>query len=374
MQPSCRRRETECVIDLVRRARTQPSATVCANACARTDERRMTLTCFPQDCASYGRPPLGRRQTISGIKPGEDIVVQTRLRVLELCSLSLLVTLATTTLRADEPVVPAGAEVKKLAGGFQFVEGPVWDRKETLYFSDIPNSTLHQWAEKDGVTVFRKIEGSCNGLRIDADGNLFVCQPGGRKVVRIAPDGKQTTIADTFGGKKLNSPNDIWIAPDGGIYFTDPRYGNMDDLEQDGFHVYYLPVDGKLIRILDNLKKPNGVVGSPDGKKLYVTDPGANTTYVYDIQADGSLANRKVAADSGSDGLALDERGNLYITGKTIRIYSPDAKIVGQIELPESAANLTFGGKDGKTLFITARTSLYAVKLNVRGADDPFAK
>ncbi len=275
------------------------------------------------------------------------------------------------------PVVPADAVVKKLAGGFQFTEGPAWDRKQTLYFSDIPNQTIHTWSEEKGVGVFKKIEGSSNGLWFDKAGNLYACQPAGRAVVRLSPKGEETVIADSYEGKKLNSPNDLWMTPDGGLYFTDPRYGQMNDLELDGFYVYYVPpakTGGKLRRVLSDLKKPNGVVGTADGKKLYVADPGAQTTYVYDIGEDGSLANRRVAAPTGSDGLTLDERGNLYVTGKTIRIYSPEAKIVGQIELPEAAANLTFGGADGKTLFITARTSLYAVKLNVRGGADPFAK
>lgn len=283
----------------------------------------------------------------------------------------------TGILRAEEPVVPPNAQVKKLAGGFRFTEGPAWDRQGTLYFSDIPNSTIHTWMEGKGIGVFKKLEGSSNGLWFDKQGNLLACQPTGRAVIRLTPKGDKTTIAETYQGKKLNSPNDLWLSPSGGLYFTDPRYGNMDDLQQDGFHVYYLPLskkDAKPIRILDDLKKPNGVVGTADGKKLFVADPGAGTTYAYEIQEDGSLANRRVAAPSGSDGLTVDERGNLYITGKTIRIYSPEAKVVDKIELPESAANLTFGGADGKTLFITARTSLYAVKLNVRGGADPFAK
>ena len=276
-----------------------------------------------------------------------------------------------------EPVVPAGAMVKKLAGDFTFTEGPAWDRKGTLYFSDIPNQTIHTWSEAKGVGVFKKLEGASNGLWFDKEGNLYACQPAGRAVVRLTPDGKETVIADSYEGKKLNSPNDLWMAPDGGLYFTDPRYGQMNDLELDGFYVFYVPpakTGGKLRRILSDLKKPNGVVGTADGKKLYVADPGAQKTYVYNIAEDGSLTNRRVAAPTGSDGLTLDERGNLYVTGKTIRIYSPEAKVVGEIELPEVASNLTFGGSDGKTLFITARTSLYAVKLNVKGGADPFAE
>lgn len=275
---------------------------------------------------------------------------------------------------AEEPVVPKDAKVRKLARDFTFVEGPVWDGKGNLYFSDVRTKKIHRWTADGGVSLYKELEGGCNGLRIDKEGNLLVCQPVGRSVVRISPKGEMSVVADSYGGKKLNSPNDIWIDPKGGVYFTDPRYGGMEDLQQDGFHVYYVPPGGKEVkRVLDNLKKPNGVIGSRDGKKLYVTDPGASTTYVYTIQPDGSLTDRKVAADAGSDGLALDERGNLYITGKSIRVYSPEAKVIASFELPEAAANMTFGGPDRKTMFITARTGLYAIDLNVRDGSDPFA-
>ncbi len=300
-------------------------------------------------------------------------------RILVSSFIAICLAVASETVFAQNagPVVPADAEVKKLAGGFTFTEGPAWDRKDTLYFSDIPNQTIHTWSEAKGVGVFKKLKGASNGLWFDEKGSLYACQPAGRAVVRLTPDGTETVIADSYEGKKLNSPNDLWMAPDGGLYFTDPRYGQMNDLELDGFYVFYVPpakTGGKLRRILSDLKKPNGVVGTADGKKLYVADPGAQKTYVYNIAEDGSLTNRRLAAPTGSDGLTLDERGNLYVTGKTIRIYSPDAKVVGEIELPEVASNLTFGGADGKTLFITARTSLYAVQLNVKGGADPFAK
>ena len=274
-----------------------------------------------------------------------------------------------------EPIVPPDTTVQRLAGGFKFTEGPAWDRKGSLYFSDIPQQTILRWTEAEGAKPFKKLDGSCNGLFFDAAGDLLVCQPVGRAVRRITPNGEVSVVVDSYAGKKLNSPNDLWVAPNGGLYFTDPRYGPENDLEQDGFHVYYLPAGAKqATRILDNLKKPNGIVGSTDGTKLYVTDPGAQTTYVYRIEPDGSLTNRQVAAAAGSDGLTLDEKGNLYITGKSIRIFGPDAQQVGEIPLPEVAANLTFGGADRKTLFITARTSLYSIRLNVRGGGDPFAK
>ncbi len=287
----------------------------------------------------------------------------------------MLLTQAVFAYAENDPIVEKGAKVQKLAGDFRFTEGPAWDRTGTLYFSDIPNNKIHTWSEKKGLGTFKVLEGSCNGLIFDKAGNLIVCQPTGRAVIKITPSGEESIIADSYQGKKLNSPNDLWIDPSGGIYFTDPRYGNMDDLQQGGFHVYYIHPDGKKVdRVLDNLVKPNGVIGSADGKKLYVADPGAKKSYVYEIVSPGKLTNRKLAADAGSDGLVLDERGNFYVTGKEIRVFSPDAKEIATIPLPEGAANMTLSGPDGKTLYITARTSLYSIKLNVKSGSDPFAK
>jgi gluconolactonase len=152
------------------------------------------------------------------------------------------------------------------------------------------------------------------------------------------------------------------------VYFTDPRYGSGEGLEQNGFHVYYIGPDRKqVVRVLDDLVKPNGVVGTADGKLLYVADPGEGKTYVYRIQDDGGLAERKLAADSGSDGMTLDERGNLYLTRGEVLVYNPSAERIATIDVPDSPSNVTFGGKDGKTLFITARTRFYSIQMNVRG-------
>ena len=175
-------------------------------------------------------------------------------------------------------------------------------------------------------------------------------------------------LADSFEGKKFNSPNDLWIDPHGGVYFSDPRYGNMEGLELPGFYVFYLAPDRKtLTRVIDDMVKPNGVLGTADGKQLYVADAGGGKTYVYAIQPDGSLADKKLFAAQGSDGLARDEQGNIYLTGGGITVYSPDGEKIESIAVPEGPANLKFGGPDKKTLFITARTSLYSVPMNVKG-------
>jgi gluconolactonase len=278
-------------------------------------------------------------------------------------------TCSTTGLRAAaEELIAPGAEVQQLAGGFVFTEGPACDAQGNVYFSDIPNQRIHKWSLDGKLTTFRENSGGANGLYFDCDGNLLACEGGNRRLTSIAPDGNVTVLADSYDGKKLNSPNDLWIDPRGGVYFTDPRYGSQEGLEQDGFYVYYLPPDRKqLVRVLDDLVKPNGVIGTADGKLLYVADAGDSKTYVYRIQADGSLTNRKLIAPVGSDGMTLDEKGNLYLTRGVVHVYSPDGENITTIEIPESPANVCFGGKDRRTLFITARKGLYSVRMNVRG-------
>jgi gluconolactonase len=218
------------------------------------------------------------------------------------------------------------------------------------------------------LSTFREQSGRANGLYFDRQGNLLACEGGNRRLTSISPEGEVKVLADSYDGKPLNSPNDLWIDPRGGVYFTDPRYGSQDGIEQDGFHVYYLPPDGKpLRRVIDNLVKPNGVVGTADGKLLYVADAGDAKTYVYRIQSDGSLTDGKVIAPVGSDGLTLDQHGNLYLTRGVVHVYSPAGRKIMTIEIPEAPSNACFGGKDRQTLFITARKGFYSIRMNVRG-------
>ncbi len=277
-----------------------------------------------------------------------------------------LIIIPLPTLAAD--LIAPGAMVEKLAGGFMFTEGPACDAEGNIYFSDIPNERIHKWSVDGKLTTFRKNSGRANGLYFDGKGNLLACEGGSRRLTSIAPDGKVTVLVDGYQGKKLNSPNDLWTDPKGGVYFSDPRYGRDAKIEQDGFHVYYLPPGGKeLVRVIDDLVKPNGVLGTADGKLLYVADAGDGKTYAYKIQSDGSLSDRKLIAPVGSDGMTLDEKGNLYLTRNVVHVYSPNGELVTQIDVPEAPANACFGGKDGKTLFITARKGLYSLKMNVRG-------
>ncbi|HID75163.1 MAG TPA: SMP-30/gluconolactonase/LRE family protein, partial [Planctomycetaceae bacterium] len=261
-----------------------------------------------------------------------------------------------------------GATVTRLATGFAFTEGPACDAEGNIFFTDIPNNRIYRWSVEGKLTTFRENTGGANGLYFDAQGNLLACEGGNRRVTRIAPDGQRVVLADRYEGKKLNSPNDLWVHPNGGVYFTDPRYGRQEGIEQDGFHVYYLPPrGGAIVRVIDDLVKPNGVVGTPDGKLLYVADAGGGKTYVYRIQPDGSLTDRKLIAPVGSDGMTLDEQGNLYLTRKVVHIYAPDGRKLGEIAVPEAPSNVCFGGRDRRTLFITARRGLYAIRMQVRG-------
>lgn len=282
---------------------------------------------------------------------------------------AICLVLASTPMSRASDLVAPGAKVQKLAGGFRFTEGPAADADGNIFFSDIPNRRIHKWPADGGKPhTFRENSGGANGLYFDAKGNLVACEGLSRRLTSTSPDGNVTVLADRFDGKKLNSPNDLWIAPGGGIYFTDPRYGREEGLEQDGFHVYYLPPGGgQLVRVIDDLVKPNGIVGTADGKLIYVADAGDNKTYSYRVSSDGSLIDRKLFAQQGSDGMTLDEHGNLYLTRQAVNVYSPDGEEIDTIEIPERPANVCFGGKDRHTLFITARTSLYSIQMAVRG-------
>ncbi len=290
-----------------------------------------------------------------------------KLRAWKFTWLASLMMSAASLLAAEPSLVAPDAKVEKLAGDFKFTEGPARDAKGNIYFTDIPNNRIHVWSLEGKLSTFREDSGGANGLFFDKQGNLIACEGGARRVTSISPDGKVTVLAEKYDGKRLNSPNDLWIDADGGVYFSDPRYGSKDGLEQDGFHVYYISADRKLTRVTGDLKMPNGVLGTNNGKLLYVADPGDSKTYAYAIQGPGKLGEKKLFAAQGSDGMTLDEEGNLYLTGRGVNIYNPSGKLLENIAVPEGPANLCFGGTDKQTLFITARTSLYAVKMRVKG-------
>ncbi len=271
-------------------------------------------------------------------------------------------------------ILAPDAAIEKIAGDFRFTEGPAADAAGSIYFTDIPNSRILRFDPIGKVvTVLREDSGAANGLMVTPEGALLICEGGNRRLARLA-DGQIEVLADGFGGKKLNSPNDLAIDARGGIYFTDPRYGKRDDMEMDVEGVYYLRPSGELLRVIDDLVRPNGLVLSLDGRTLYVADNAAKTIWSYAVRKDGLLENGKkwagmnLDARGGGDGMTIDERGNVYCAGQgCIWVWNPQGRLVTKIDVPESPANCCFGGSGGRTLFITARTSLYRIRLEVRG-------
>jgi gluconolactonase len=275
-----------------------------------------------------------------------------------------------------EGIGPAGP-ITKLHTGFRFTEGPAADRQGNVYFTDIPNQRIHKVDADGKLSVFRENSNHANGLMLNAKGEIVACEGDGR-VVAYSADGKsRRVLADTYDGKRFNAPNDLVIDKQGGVYFTDPFFGPRQPLPQGKTAVYYIAADGKVSRLIDDLPLPNGVILSPDEKTLYVIPSGQAEMMAYPVEAPGkigkgrvfcTLKQRQVGGKSGGDGLTVDEKGNLYITsGLGLQVFASDGKLLGIIALPETPANVTFGGKDLKTLYVTARTSLYTVPMEVKG-------
>ncbi len=259
--------------------------------------------------------------------------------------------------------------LEKLAGGFIFTEGPAVDREGNIFFTDQPNDRILKWSIEDILSVWKEPAGRSNGLFFDREGNLIACADEQNQLWRISPSGEVSVLLDSFDGKLLNGPNDVWVNKDNSLYFTDPfyrrPYWKRGETEQPGHFVYYLSPDRTQIRVVeDQLVSPNGIIGSPDGGILYVADIRGGETYRYRITADGSLADRVLFCEMGSDGMTLDWRGNLYLTGDGVFIFNRHGKEIGHIDVPEKwTANVCFGGKDRKDLFITASQGLYRVRI-----------
>jgi gluconolactonase len=290
--------------------------------------------------------------------------------IMKVCLWAILFsTLVAVNVHGQDPslgyALYSGSPVQKLAGDFLFTEGPAADKEGNIYFTDIPNNRIHKWSAEGKLSVFLENSGGANGLYVDKDGNLIACAGGTGQVVSIDPQGKTTVLVEGYKNKRFNSPNDLWIDRKGGIYFTDPRYGRRENLPQNGEHVYYLSAEGKhCMRVIDDMVRPNGIIGTPDGKTLYVADHGGGQTWAYRIDPDGTLSDKRLFANQGSDGMTLDERGNLYLTAEAVNIYSPSGELIETIHVPEVPSNVYFQGNGENTLYITARTSLYFVNMN----------
>lgn len=288
--------------------------------------------------------------------------------------ISAAVLLFFITLYAQSPV-PAGAELDKIATGFQFVEGPVWHPEGYLIFSDIPASTIYKWDPATGKTsIFYKPSGNSNGLSLDLQGNVLLCQHGNRQVARRNADGSETAMADSYDGKKLNSPNDLAVKKDGSIYFTDPPYGiNSNQEELHYYGIYRRSPAGEVILLDKTLSRPNGICFSPDESKLYVNDSQALKIYVWDVQPDLTISNKQLffsmTGSGAADGMKTDSEGRLYSSGPGgVWIFSPDKKVIDKIAVPETVTNLNWGDADYQALYITAGASVYSIRLNAVGA------
>jgi gluconolactonase len=274
-----------------------------------------------------------------------------------------------------QTVVAPDATLEKLAGGFAFTEGPTCDRAGNVFFVDQPNDRIMEWSADGKLSTFLQPSGYANGMMFDAAGNLIACADEHNQLWAIAPDKSVTVLVTNFQGKYLNGPNDVWIAPGGAMFITDPFYKRTwwdhTTMALTNEEVFYLSPDRKtLMRVTDDLKKPNGITGTPDGKYLFVSDIGAHQTWRYDIQSDGSLTNKTFICALGSDGMTIDAEGNLYLTGHGVTVFDQTGKKIDHLDVPEGwSANVCFAGPDHQTLFITASKSLYSIRLRVRGAN-----
>jgi gluconolactonase len=283
------------------------------------------------------------------------------------------------------------ARLEELYGGCRWAEGPVWfDDAQCLLWSDIPNQRMMRWVPDGGVSVFRSASNFSNGHTRDRQGRLVSCEHGTRRVTRTEPDGRITVLADCYQGSRLNSPNDVIVRSDGTVWFTDPTYGILSDYEgykadpeQASRNVYRLdPQTGDLTAVITDFLQPNGLAFSPDETKLYIADSGASHDdaaprhiRVFDVNENGALSNPRVFChvDQGvPDGMRVDIHGNLWSSaGDGVHCFAPDGTLLGKIKVPQTVANLTFGGPRKNRLFITATQSVYSIYLTTTGAQYP---
>ncbi len=273
----------------------------------------------------------------------------------------------------EHNLIAKGAILTKLSDQYTFTEGPAVDKKGNVFFTDQPNNRILKWSTNGEISVYMENAGRSNGMYFDAEGNLLTCADGKNELWKIDKNKNITILVNDFEGKRLNGPNDLWIDSKGGIYFTDPYYQRdywghtSKEIEQES--VYYLSPDkSKISNVSNDLIKPNGIVGTSDGKLLYVADIGDNKTYSYTINEDGSLGNKKLFTALGSDGMTIDASGNIYLTGKGVTVFNKKGEQIAHIDVNEPwTANVCFGGKNFKTLFITAGKAVYTLEMNVKG-------
>jgi gluconolactonase len=271
-------------------------------------------------------------------------------------------------------VVAAGARLHLVSNQFKFTEGPAADKEGNVFFTDQPNDKIWKYDIDGKLSLFMDKTGRANGMYFDNAGNLISCSDEKDELWSISKNKKVTVLLKDFDGQRLNGPNDLWIDNKGGIYFTDPYYQRdywtRTKPDINGEKVYYLPKGKKEAFVVDStLQKPNGIIGTSDGKYLYVADIAGDKTYRFEMHADGTLFNKTLFVTQGSDGMTLDDEGNLYLSGKGITVCNKNGEKIGYIPVPANwVGNITFGGKDRKTLFITASEAAYTLQMKVKGA------
>lgn len=270
-------------------------------------------------------------------------------------------------------IVAPNAVLKKISDRFAFTEGPARDKAGNVFFTDQPNNKIWKFDTAGKLSVFMDNAGRSNGMFFDEKGHLISCADEHNQLWQIDNQGKHSVLVADFNGKKLNGPNDVWVAPNGNMYFTDPYYQRdywtRQGSELDGNKVFILKKGSAKPEVADDkLIKPNGIIGTPDGKTLYVADIEGNKTYRYTIAQNGELTNKTLFCEQGSDGMTMDEKGNVYLTGNGVTVYNSEGKKIAHIPVPEKwTANICFGGKNRDFLFITASVSVYTLKMNVEG-------
>jgi gluconolactonase len=271
-------------------------------------------------------------------------------------------------------IVAKGAVLVKLSGDFSFTEGPAADGEGNVFFTDQPNDRIMEWTTSGEMITFMQPCGRSNGLFFDSKGNLWACAEEKNEIWKISPDKKVEKVIGLYNDRPFNGPNDLWITPEGGIFFTDPFYKRTwwdhSEMPQEKQCVYYLSPDYKSLKVvIYDMVQPNGIIGTPDGKTLYVADIGDRKTWSFSIGTDGLLSDKKIFCNMGSDGVTLDSEGNLYLTGNGVTVFDKTGKRLGNIPVPENwTANVCFGDKDRKTLYITASKGFYSIKTAVKGA------
>jgi gluconolactonase len=268
--------------------------------------------------------------------------------------------------------IPQDAKVERVAAKLAYADSPVWARESFLLYADPPNNKIYKLSRGSEPVIFREDLNGAQGMTYDSQGRLYICETRGRRVIRLDKKGATEPVADTWQGKKLNAPNDIVVRKDGHVYFTDPAFGNqMDTRELDFYGVYHVNPKGELALAAKWKTRPNGIALSPNGRLLYVTDSDERTVRAYDIEKDGAPANERVLISGIAgipDGIRTDEKGNLYVAAREIYVYNSAGKQISHINLSETPSNLAWGDNDFGTLYVSARTSVYRIRLDTKGS------